>query len=205
MKKTTKAQKLPMAIANAVPLDDRILTIRGQKVILDADLAALYGVLTKALNQAVKRNAARFPEAFVFRLTEQEIDELNRSQIVTGSQRHRDPRFPPHAFTEHGALMAATVLNSPRAVQMSIFVVGAFVKMRRVLNDGRDLAQKLAALEQELKSRLDIHEAAIVDVLQRIMKLFEPPPPPPPEPPRPQIGFKEDSIPYRIKRKIVPV
>ena len=194
------------AIANPGPDVDRvILTIRGQKVILDADLAAIYGVTTKALNQAVKRNESRFPLDFLFRLTPQEIAQTNRSQFVTGSQRHRDPRFPPFAFTEHGALMAATVLNSPRAVQMSVFVVRAFVKMRAALTDTRDLARKLAAVEAELKSRLDVHEAAIVDVLQRIMRILEPPPPPPPppEPPKPEIGFhvKEDEVPYRLGKK----
>lgn len=90
-----------------------IRVLRGHKVLLDADLAALYGVTTKALNQAVKRNAERFPEDFMFRLTRAETKALNRSQFVTGSQKHRDPRFPPFAFTEHGAIMAATVLNNP--------------------------------------------------------------------------------------------
>jgi hypothetical protein len=94
-----------------------ILILRGQRVILDTELAGLYGVTTKALNQAVKRNAERFPEDFMLRLTPAETEALNRSQIVTGSQKHRDPRFPPYVFTEHGAIMAATILNSPRAVE----------------------------------------------------------------------------------------
>jgi hypothetical protein len=101
--------------------------------------------------------------------------------------------------------MAATVLNSPRAVQMSVFVVQAFVEMRRMLTDTRELARKLVALEQELKGRLDVHEAAIVDILQRIMRVINPPPrpPPPPEPPKPEIGFhiKEEAPPYRVRRK----
>jgi hypothetical protein len=98
--------------------------------------------------------------------------------------------------------MAANVLNSLRAAQMSVFVVRAFVKMRSVLTDTRHLARKLAALEQELKGRLDVHEAAIVDFLQRIMKILDPPPPPP-EPPPPEIGFhvKEDAIPYRTRKR----
>ena len=110
----------------------------------------------------------------------------------------------PRAFTEHGAIMAANVLNSQRAVDMSVFVVRAFVKMRSLLTDTRELARKLAALEQELKGRLDVHEAAIVEFMQRIMKILDPPPPPP-EPPSPQIGFhvKEDDVPYRIKRRPV--
>ena len=148
---------------------DRIFTIRGEKVILDADLAAIYGVATKVLNQAAKRNADKFPADFMFRLSKDEVEELrrsrsqsvtgsgtgldvtqgidgravsgNRSQSVTGSQKHRDPRFLPYAFTEHGAIMAATVLNSPRAVQMSVFVVRAFVRMRAALTDTRELAR----------------------------------------------------------------
>ena len=121
---------------------------------------------------------------------------------MTGSQKHRDPRFAPYAFTEHGAIMAANVLNSAQATHMSVFVVRAFVKMRTALTDTRELARKLAAVESELKSRLDVHEAVIVDVLQRIMKILDPPPPPP-EPPLPEIGFyvKEDAVPYRIKKR----
>jgi len=196
--------KYPQAgLSKSIPLDERILTIRGQKVILDADLAELYGVPTKALNQAVKRNVARFPHDFVFTLSAEEVDELNRSHTVTGSQKHRDPRFPPHAFTEHGAIMAANVLNSAHAVQMSVFVVRTFVKMRGLLG-AHELARKLTTLEQELKSRLDIHEAAIVDILQRIMTLLEPPAPPP-ESPKPEMGFhvREEPTNYRIRRRPV--
>ncbi len=112
--------------------------------------------------------------------------------------------YPPYAFTEHGAIMAANVLNSPRAGQMSVFVVRAFLKMRAALSDTRDLARKLAAVETELKSRLDVHEVAIVEVLQRIMKILEPSPPPP-ESPRPEMGFhvKEQVLPYRMRRKTI--
>ncbi|MCX5860494.1 MAG: ORF6N domain-containing protein [Proteobacteria bacterium] len=95
-------------------IEGKILTIRGQKVILDADLAAIYGVKTKALNQAVKRNIDRFPLDFVFQLSRGEFESCNRSQSVTGSQKHRDPRFLPYVFTEHGAIMAANVLNSQK-------------------------------------------------------------------------------------------
>ena len=197
-------------------IDSLITTVRGQKVILDAELARIYGVPTKALNQAVKRNRDKFPEDFLFRLTPPEAQEArravrppavpevtsNRSQTVTGSQKHRDPRYLPYAFTEHGAIMAANVLNSARATQMSVFVVRAFVKMRSAFKDSRELTEKLALLDQELKLRLNIHEAAIVDVLQRIMKILDPPPPPP-EPLPPEIGFhvREDGVPYRIRRK----
>ena len=185
-------------------IDSLIIEVRGEKVILDASLASVYGVSTKALNQAIKRNARRFPPDFVFRLTIEETEALNRSQFVTGSQKHRDPRSLPYAFTEHGAIMAANVLNSTRAVDMSVFVVRAFLKMRSALKDTGDWAQKLAALEQELKARLDIHEAAIVDVLQRIMRILDPPPEPPaPEPPKPEIGFhmREEPPPYRQTRR----
>jgi len=183
-------------------VDRFIITIRGQKVILDGNLAAIYGVSTKRLNEQYRRNTDRFPEDFAFQLAPEEWASL-RSQIATlktGRGGHR--KYPPVAFTEHGAIMAANVLNSPQATQMSVFVVRAFVKMRSAFGDSRELARKLALLEQELKIRLNIHEAAIVDVLQRIMKILDPPPPPP-EPPTPEIGFhvKEDSLPYRIKLK----
>jgi hypothetical protein len=118
------------ALAPVGDITRSILALHGHRVILDAELATLYGVPTKALNQAVKRNAERFPEDFMFRLTRVETEALNRSQFVTGPQKHRDPRFPPFAFTEHGAIMAATILNSPRAVEMSVFVVRAFVRLR---------------------------------------------------------------------------
>lgn len=154
---------------------------------MDSDLARIYGVPTKRLNEQVRRNAERFPEDFVFRLSDAEAGSL-RSQIATlktGRGRHR--KYLPYAFTEHGAIMAANVLNSPQAVQMSVFVVRAFLKMRAVLSDTRRQAKKLADLETELKSRLDVHEAAIVDILQRVMAILDPPPLP--EPPRREMGF----------------
>jgi hypothetical protein len=178
---------------------ERIFTIRGQKVILDHDLAAVYGVETKALNRAVKRNANRFPPDFIFQLTKDE-DEALRCQIGTSNGRG-GRRYLPYAFTEHGAIMTATVLNSSRAVQMSVFVVRAFVRMRTALTDTRELARKLAALEREVKGRLDTHDAAIVDVLARIMDLIDPQELP--EPPRKQIGFsvKEKRAKYSTKKR----
>ncbi|MGO8934103.1 MAG: ORF6N domain-containing protein [Terracidiphilus sp.] len=157
--------------------------LRGQRVILDAELAALYGVATKVLNQAVKRNAERFPEDFMFRLTRTETEALNRSQIVTGSQKHRDPRFPPLAFTEHGAIMAATVLSSPRAVEMSVYVVRAFVQLRELLASNTALARKLNELEGKLKN----HDETITAILSAIRELMNPPPPK-----RRPIGFTAD-------------
>ncbi|MBI2516145.1 MAG: ORF6N domain-containing protein [Opitutae bacterium] len=167
-----------------------IHTIRGERVVLDADLAKLYGVETKALNQAVRRNREKFPPDFMLELTLAEAEQLRRSrsqfvtassgrslrsQIVTSNVGRGGRRYLPFAFTEHGAIMAANILNSPQAVSMSVFVVRAFVKMRSLLTDTRGLAKKLASLEKELTSRLDSHETAIFDVLQRIMLLLEPP------------------------------
>jgi hypothetical protein len=127
-----------------------IRMIRGQQVILDADLARIYGVSTKRLNEQVKRNAKRFPPDFLFQLTGEEAENLNRSQNATDSQKHRDPRLRPYAFTENGAIMAANVLNSPQAVRMSVFVVRAFIQMRELLGSTKDLAKQLAALEKNL-------------------------------------------------------
>ncbi|MBI4024547.1 MAG: ORF6N domain-containing protein [Verrucomicrobia bacterium] len=193
-------------------LDNLIHEVRGEKVMLDSDLARLYGVTTKQLNRAMKRNADRFPADFVFQLTPDEVEAMRcqfgtastaagapiRSQIATASK--RNVRFLPYAFTEHGAIMAANVLNSPRAAQMSVFVVRAFIAMRRALADSRGQARKLAALEKELKERLDVHETAIVTILQRVMDIIDPPPPPP-HPPRRQIGFqvKEKSASYLVR------
>jgi hypothetical protein len=186
-------------------LEDLIITVRDERVILDADLARIYGVATFRFNEAVKRNLERFPADFIFRLSKGEwtkIDALRSQNAILKSGRGQHRKYLPYVFTEHGAVMAANVLQSPRAVQMSVFVVRAFVKMRSAFGDSRELAKKLALLEQELKIRLNIHEAAIVDVLQRIMKILDPPPPPP-EPPQPEIGFhvKEASISYMTKRK----
>ena len=149
-----------------------ILMLRGQRAILDAELAALYSVATKVLNQAVKRNAERFPEDFMFRLTRTETAALNRSQFVTGSRKHRDPRFPPFAFNEHGAIMVATVLNSPRAVEMSVYV-RAFVQLRELLASNTALARKLNELEGKLKN----HDEAITAILSAIRELMNTPPP----------------------------
>ena len=167
-------------------ISSRIRTIRGKKVILDFDLAEIYDVPTKALNQAVKRNLRRFPDDFLFQLTGNELENL-RSQFVTSSL-HGGLRYPPYAFTENGAIMAANVLNSPEAVRMSVFVVRAFVQMRDLLGSTKELAKQLAALEKKLTDRLDGHEAAIIEVLRRVMDILDPPPPPP-EPPRRRIGF----------------
>ena len=193
------------------PVEPLIRVGRGERIILDVDLARIYGVPTKRLNEQVKRNLNRFPPDFLFQLTRSEVDSLRsqfatlnkvdnwshfatgsggglKSQIASSSRgRGQHRKYLPFGFTEHGAIMAANVLNSPQATQMSVYVVRAFVKMRSAFSDTKSLARKLAQLEKELKSRLDIHETAIVEVLQRVMDILDPPPQP--EPKRRQIGF----------------
>jgi hypothetical protein len=200
MARSRKAKPKSASESSTESLIDAVIrTIRGERVILDVDLARIYGVETRSLNQAIKRNREKFPPDFLIQLTNDEVEVLNRSQIVTASRQRamrsqtviaskRNIRHRPFAFTEHGAIMAANILNSPQAVQMSVFVVRAFIKMRAMLTDTRELARKLASLEKELKSRLDTHESAIVDVLQRIMALLEPPPSSPEFPAR-EMGF----------------
>ena len=181
-------------------IDRMIRTIRGVRVMLDRDLAKIYGVPTFRFNEAIKRNRHRFPPDFMFQLTREEFDALksqiamskpdNSSQFAMSSGKHRGAAYRPYAFTEHGALQAANVLRSPRAVQMSVFVIRAFVKMREALRGTPELARKLAALEKKLTARLDVHEAAIVQVLREVMQILNPPPSPP-APPRRRIGFHE--------------
>lgn len=134
-------------------IKQRIFIIRGHKVMIDVHLAELYGVETKVFNQAVKRNSVRFPEDFRFKINEEEFKELNRSQIVTGSQKHRDPRFLPYAFTEHGVAMLSAVLKSELAIQMSIFIVRAFIKMRESLDQYKDLSIKINKIESKQKEQ----------------------------------------------------
>jgi len=171
----------------SVVIESLIHIIRGQKVILDADLARIYGVTTKRLNEQVKRNIKRFPSDFMFRITKGECDNL-KSQIATSSLDHGGRRKLPYAFTEHGAIMAANVLNSPSAVQMSVFVVRAFMRMRTVLSGHKELMSELLVLEKKLTERLDVHEVAIVDILRRMMELLDPPIAEPASP-KPKIGF----------------
>jgi len=170
----------------AFNIESIILTVRGEKVLLDRDLARIYGVPTKRLNEQVRRNPERFPEDFVFQLTPDE-----KAEVVAICDHLRALKFSPvlpNAFAEPGAIMAANVLNSPQAVRMSVFVVRAFLKMRELLGGTRELARQLKALEAKLTARLDGHEAAIVNVLQRLLRLLEPAAPEP-VPPRRPIGF----------------
>jgi hypothetical protein len=166
--------------ALAIPVESKILVLRQHRVILDSDLAELYGVPVKRLNEQVKRNRERFPADFVFRLTTEEHDSL-RSQIATSNEGRGGRRHLPHAFTEHGAIMAATVLNSERAVEMSVFVVRAFVRLREMLASNHELAAKI----EELERRLETHDTAIQDLLEAIKQLMAPP-----EGPRGSIGFQ---------------
>jgi hypothetical protein len=194
-------------------LEPLIFTIRNQRVILDADLARLYGVTTKALNQAVKRNADRFPDDFAFQLTASEVVNVrshavtsdiealdnpqddanrsqtatssNRSQIVAGSQKHRNPRFRPWAFTEHGALMAANILRSERAVRMSVFVVRAFVRLREQIAANQAILKRLAEIDHTLLQ----HDAALRDLYRKLLPLLQPQP----DRPRRRIGFERSD------------
>src|SRR5437016_9584686 len=183
---------MPKKIESSVSveqIDGMIRTIRGVRVMLDRDLAKIYGVPTFRFNEAIRRNRHRFPPDFMFQLTRAEFDSL-KSQIAMSKPGRGGRRTLPYAFTEHGALQAANVLRSKRAVQMSVFVIRAFVKMRETLLGTRELAKNLAVLAKKLTSRLDVHEAAIVQVLQAIMQIVNPPPPPPEPPPR-RIGFPD--------------
>ena len=157
--------------ALTVPVESRIFTLRGHKVILDSDLAELYGVPVKRLNEQVKRNRERFPADFMFQVDAQELESL-RSQNATSKAGRGGRRYAPYAFTEHGAIMAATVLNSERAVEMSVFVVRAFVRLREMLSTNEKLAAKIDELEQ----RLDIHDESIQDLLEAIRQLMLPEP-----------------------------
>lgn len=157
--------------------------LRGRSVLLDADLAELYGVPTKRLNEQVKRNRARFPEDFAFRLQPEEVEGLNRSQFATGSKRHRDPKVLPWAFTEHGALAAAFVVNSPRAVAVGQVVVRALVTLRQLAASHEELGRRLAALETQVGA----HDEDLRQICTALQRLLEAPDP---DETRRQIGFR---------------
>src|ERR1035437_2593793 len=178
-------------VQESVRIESMILTIRGLRVMLDSDLAKIYGVTTKQLNQQFKRNLERFPNDFAFVLEKQEVADM-RSQNVTASK--RNIRHVPVAFTEHGAIMLASVLNSPVAVEASVRVVRAFVLMREQLAAHKELAQKLSELEQGVRG----HDEAIQNLFEAIRQLVEPPLPEN----RKQIGFmRETAPPYRVKTR----
>jgi hypothetical protein len=164
----------PLALPNPAAL---IITLRGCRVILDGDLAALYGVTTKALNQAVKRNGKRFPDTFAFQVAATEWEPM-RSQNVTASK--RNVRFLPWAFTEHGALMVANVLNSDRAVQMSVELINAFIRLRQMALSVEELARKVDMLERGFREHGEQFQV-VFDALRQLLN--------PPDPPRRKIGF----------------
>jgi len=180
-----KTKRSVIANASAKPVESLIRVIRGQKVMLDADLAELYRVETRALNQAVRRNEERFPENFMFQLTPEEAATI-RSQSVTASK--RNVRFQPLAFTEHGVVMLSSVLNSERAIQMSILVVNAFVRMRELISSNKDLAERIGKLERGHDRTGSVIEILVEDIDRlalevKHMKAL-------PEPKKRRIGFK---------------
>jgi hypothetical protein len=154
-----------------VPIESRITILRHQKVILDTALAELYRVPVKRLNQQVNRNRERFPSDFMFQLTPREFAAL-RLQFATSNKGRGGRRSLPYAFNEHGAIMAATVLNSDQAVEMSVFVVRAFVRLREMLAANRELAARI----EELEEHLEKHDGAIQEIIHVIKKLMNPPP-----------------------------
>jgi hypothetical protein len=162
------------------PVEPKILIVRGVRVILDPELAELYGVQVKRLNEQVKRNAERFPQDFMFQLSPSEHENL-RSQFATSRSSHGGRRHAPYAFTEHGAIMAATVLSTKRAIEMSVFVVRAFVRLRDMLATNGRVAGKLVELERRLKG----HDASIQAIIEAIHELMAPEPRK-----RRQIGFR---------------
>ena len=174
-----KVESLEAKATSVIPMAEEIYDLRGQRVILDVDLARIYGVETRTLNQAIKRNAERFPKDFAFQLDTEEFANL-KSQIVISSSGHGGRRSLPWAFTEHGAIMAASILNSPRALEMSVFVVRAFVRLRDLAKAHGDLAKQLAALEL----RVTGHDEDLSQVLDALRRLIEPP-----GKPRRSIGF----------------
>ncbi len=167
-------ERIPIEI-----IESKIYLIRNQRVMLDSDIAELYGVTTKRFNEQVKRNIERFPEDFMFKLTDEEYKIL-RSQFATSNIIHGGRRYTPYVFTEHGAIMAATILNSSKAVEMSIFVVRAFVKLREITSGNKELAQKLNELEKKYEKH-DKDIKAIIDAIRQLMT--------PPEKTKRKIGF----------------
>jgi len=182
---------IPQTSLSVDRVGDLIYEIRGNRVMLDSDLAHLYGVPTFRFNEAIKRNRHRFPSDFMFQLTRAEFNSLrsqvailkkgNSSQFAMSSRKHRGAAYLPYAFTEHGALQAANVLRSRRAVQMSVFVIRAFVKMREQLATNAVILKRLAEIDKTLL----VHDAALRDVYKKLRPLLAPPP----TPPKRQIGF----------------
>lgn len=161
-------------------IEGRILVIRDQKVMLDSDLAALYGVPTRRLNEQVRRNRARFPADFMFQLTDQELESL-RSQLATSKRGRGGRRYAPLVFTEQGVAMLSSVLRSKRAVLVNVEIMRAFVRLRAMASSYRDLARQLAVLEK----KYDVQFKAVFDAIRQLMT--------PPERPRRRIGFRPEG------------
>lgn len=166
-------------VATADDIAQRIMILRGHKVMLDADLAELYGVETKALNQAVRRNAERFPADFMFQLSDVELKDLRSQSVTSNGEPRGGRRYLPYAFTEEGVAMLSSVLRSKRAVMVNIEIMRAFVKLRRILADHRELAQKI----DELERRYDEQFAVVFEALRELMM--------PALPPGRRIGFDQ--------------
>jgi hypothetical protein len=183
--KPAETQQLlpPRRRAAVVPIESRITILRQQKIILDTTLAEIYGVPVKRLNQQVKRNLSRFPADFMFQLQPREFAAL-KLQFATSNTARGGRRSLPYAFTEHGAIMAATVLNSERAVEMSVLVVRAFVRLRVMLAANKELADRIGELEKHLAK----HDSSIHQIVGLIKRLMEPPPTR-----RSKIGFALES------------
>jgi hypothetical protein len=177
------ASTLPEGTEPAKQIAQLIFVLRGQRVLLDSQLAELYGVATKRFNEQVRRNLARFPGDFMFQLTEQELTTL-RSQFATSKPGRGGRRYTPYAFTEHGTIMAAMVLNSRRAVEMSVFVVRAFVQLRELLGSNVELSRRLDDLEARLARKLTSHDHTIAEIIKTIRQLMQQP-----EPKKRPIGF----------------
>jgi hypothetical protein len=189
---SNEREDLHSSIVPAERIEQVILLIRGEKVILDIDLAGLYGVEVKRLNEQIRRNLGRFPPDFLFQLSQEEYSNL-KSHFATSRSGWGGRRKLPYAFTEHGAIMAASVLNTPRAVEMSVFVVRAFVRLRNFLAAHKELAEKLAELERKLASH-DDQIVAIIDAIKRLMvPSVRPDVPEPPD--KRRIGFQSDEQP----------
>src|SRR4030095_5908524 len=178
-KKLTKSVGNSLAVSIRL-IERRIYLIRRHKIMIDFDLADLYGVSTKQLNQQVSRNKKRFPEDFMFRLTKEEADAL-RSQFVTSNTRRGGRRYLPYVFTEQGVAMLSSVLNSERAIEVNIMIMRAFVKLRQMLESNEELNRKFAAVIRKLST----HDKYFKVVFDELKKLTEDP-----TPPRKQIGFK---------------
>jgi hypothetical protein len=175
-------------------IERSILLIRGHKVMLDSDLAGLYGVTTKRLNEQVKRNLSRFPEDFMFQLTESETDLL-RSQIATSKKGRGGRRYQPYAFTEQGVAMLSSVLNSDRAIKVNIEIMRAFVRLRQILASNKDLSKRL----DETEKKYDAQFKVVFEAIRQLMASPEPEP----EPPRKRIGFlvEELYLPYETNKR----